>query len=142
MIRAGCRAWVLGLALAAWAWAPAAPGHAGTPAIDYALHCQGCHLADGRETPGLVPALQGAVGRFVRVPDGRVYMMRLPNIASTPLSDAETAALLTWLVGRFGAAEAPADFVPFTAAEVAAVRRSPWIDVAGARRALVEQLER
>ena len=28
---------------------------AGSPAVDYALNCQGCHLDDGTGTPGSVP---------------------------------------------------------------------------------------
>ena len=38
----------LGLAVAA---------HAASPEVDYVLHCQGCHLADGSASPGRVPAL-------------------------------------------------------------------------------------
>jgi mono/diheme cytochrome c family protein len=104
------------------------------PDVNYALHCQGCHLADGRATPGLVPALDGAIGRFMRVREGREYLIRLPNVAATQLDDADTAALLNWLVRRFGASELPADFAPYTAAEIGAGRHRPLIDVEGARR--------
>jgi len=105
-----------------------------SPDVNYALHCQGCHLADGRATPGLVPAIDGEIGRFMRVREGRDYLIRLPNVAATQLDDADTAALLNWLLRRFAASELPADFQPFGAAEIAAGRHQPLVDVEGARR--------
>lgn len=114
-----------------------AAGHAYAPAVEYALHCQGCHLDDGRATPGSVPALAGVVGRLVRTPEGRAYLVRVPGVAQAPLSDAALAALLTWVVARFGGADAPPAFEPYRADEVGALRRSPLVDVGAARRALV-----
>lgn len=121
----------------------AAPARAASPAINYALHCQGCHLADGRETPGLVPKLTGTMGRFAEIPEGRAYLVRLPNIASAPLSAEDTARLLNWLVVRFGERESAssAELVAFTPAEVASGRERPLIDIESARRAVVERLE-
>jgi hypothetical protein len=110
------------------------------PDVNYALHCQGCHLADGRATPGLVPAIDGSIGRFMRVPAGRDYLIRLPNVAATQLDDADTAALLNWLVHRFAASELPPDFQPYTAAEIAAGRHRPLVDVEGARRNVLRAL--
>ena len=116
------------------AGAPAARAFA--PAVDYAVHCQGCHLADGRATPGSVPALAGTVARLARTPAGREYMARVPNVAQAPLSDAELAALLNWVVRRFGA-EAAARFAPYSADEVAALRARPLVDVEATRRTLL-----
>lgn len=108
------------------------------PAVNYALHCQGCHLADGRSTAGLVPPLDDAVAGLASRPLGRDYLVRLPNVASAPISDEDLAALLNWLVGRFGAPSRPPN-APFTAAEVAPRRSRPLLDSAGARRdAMVE----
>jgi len=114
--------------------APAARAFA--PAVDYAVHCQGCHLADGRATPGSVPALAGTVARLARTPAGREYMARVPNVAQAPLSDAELAALLNWVVRRFGA-EAAARVAPDSADEVAALRARPLVDVEATRRTLL-----
>lgn len=130
------------LALAAGLGASARDAAAWSPAVNYALNCQGCHLADGRETKDLVPPLAGSVGRLVRVPEGRAYLVRLPNVAAVPLDDAEIAALLTWVVETFGAAELPPDFAPFTAHEVGRGRASPLVDIDGERRAVVEALAR
>ncbi|HZR83710.1 MAG TPA: cytochrome c [Candidatus Binatia bacterium] len=125
---------------AAAALLAAAPVRAWSPAINYAVNCQGCHLADGRATPGLVPALAGVVASFAHVSAGRSYLMRLPNVASTSLSDRETADLLNWVVGRFGPPADAATVSRFTAEEVASARREPLVDVAGARRAAVDAL--
>jgi len=121
----------------------AVPGGAlaASPAFDYALHCRGCHLEDGSGTPGSVPALAGSVGRFVRVPGGREYLLRVPGVAQSALDDAALAALLNWMLHRFSAAELPPDFVPYTAEEVGRGRRNPLTDVEGARRTLVETIE-
>jgi mono/diheme cytochrome c family protein len=121
---------VVGLMLAAFA-------RAATPAVDYAVHCQGCHLADGSATPGRVPALAGSVGRFARLPDGRAYLVRVPGVAQAPVGDAELAALLNWTLARFDAKGLPPGFAPYTAAEVARLRRSPLTDVDGERRRLI-----
>jgi mono/diheme cytochrome c family protein len=113
-----------------------APAAAYTPAVEYALHCQGCHLADGSATPGSVPALAGSVGPLARTPAGRAYLAQVPGVAHAPLGDGELAVLLTWVVEHFGGADAPADFAPSTAEEIGRLRRAPLLDVDAARRAL------
>lgn len=110
------------------------PAPAWSARTNYALHCQGCHLADGRETPGLVPRLRGTVGLLAATPGGRDYLVRLPNVAAAPLDDRELAALLDWVVRAFGEQASPVG--PFAAEEVAA-RRRPLVDVEGARRAVL-----
>jgi hypothetical protein len=122
--------------------APAPSATTGTPALDYVLQCQGCHLEDGSETPGKVPALAGSVAHYLHVPGGRAYLVRVPGVANAPLSDAALAALLDWVLARFDAASLPADFVPYGAEEVGRLRASPLVDVAGERRRLRDELER
>src|SRR5207249_12002330 len=117
--------WTVAVLVALAAASLAAGADVGGPALDYALNCQGCHRADGAATPGSVPALAGSVGRFPRVPGGREYLVRVPGVAQTPLDDARTAAVLNWLLERFDHDELPADFAPYTAAEVGRPRRSP-----------------
>lgn len=111
------------------------------PAINYQLHCQGCHLADGRATPGLVPALDPMLGRMMRVPEGRAYVVRLPNVAAAQLDAADTAALLNWLLSHFAASELPQDFRPITADEVLAGRAAPLVDVEGARSDVLRRVD-
>lgn len=130
------------LALAFLVVGPGQPARAGSPQVNYTLHCQGCHLADGRATPGRVPALAGSIGDFLRVPGGRAFLVRVPGVAHSPLEDAALAELLNWVLMRFGAKTLPADFAPYTAEEVAGLRRRPLANVAPLRARLLEALER
>jgi hypothetical protein len=102
---------------------------AGSPAVDYALNCQGCHLDDGSGTPGSVPPLAGSVGRFLRVPGGREFLVQVPGVATSALDDASLAAVLNWMLERFGKPDVPADFRPYAAAEVGALRQKPLVNV-------------
>jgi mono/diheme cytochrome c family protein len=111
------------------------------PAADYALNCRGCHGPDGASTPGGAPSFRGEVGKFLGVPGGRAYLVRVPGTAQSELDDARTAALLNWLVRAFSPAQVPADFAPYTAAEVARYRHTPLTDVDAVRRELVRQFE-
>ena len=126
-------AFALGLSCGAWAE---------TPQINYMLHCQGCHLADGAGSPDAVPSLRGFVGNFLRVPSGRQYLVRVPGSAQSPLSDGDLAEVLNWMVREFGPAEIAADFAPFREEEVARYRDPPLTDVESARRELLRRIER
>lgn len=110
-----------------------------SPAEDYMLYCMGCHGADARGVPGKVPPLAGSLALFMRTPEGRDYVLRVPGAANSALSDAQLCAVLNWLAGHYGAAgnEPPA---AFTAAEVAASRHVPLASVQAARREVVRQL--
>lgn len=122
----------LGVALAA------TPARA-DPALDWTLHCRGCHGADGAGMGDAVPRLAGEVARFLAVSGGREYLIRVPGVAQSELDDVRLARLLTWMVRRFGPPEPAAAAAPFTAAEVGALRVRPLVDVAGARRALLAE---
>jgi hypothetical protein len=122
--------------------ATASRAHAYTPAVDYALNCQGCHRADGAETPGSVPALAGSVARFLAVPGGREYLAQVPGVSQAPLDDAALAALLNWMLERFDAAHVPQPFVPYSAEEMGRLRKAPLTDVEGLRRKLLDAVER
>jgi mono/diheme cytochrome c family protein len=126
-----------GLGLAA---AVAAPAAAESPRVLYMLHCQGCHRPDGSGLPGAVPALRGQVARFLTVPGGREFLVRVPGSASAPVDDAGLAAVLNWIVARFGPAVDAASAAPYTADEVGRLRRDPLLDVASTRAVLIERL--
>ena len=111
------------------------------PRLDYVLHCMGCHLEDGSGAPGRIPTLAG-VGRFLGVPDGRAYLVRVPGSAHAPLDDAALAALLNWMLVRFDPAVAAAPgFVAYDAAEVARHRAAPLANADAERRRLLAVLE-
>lgn len=104
----------------------------------YALNCQGCHGEAGVSVPE-IPTLAGRAGYFVRIPAGRAYLIQVPNVALNPSSDADVAAIVNWLLLTFSRAQLPADFKPYTAAEVGTLRRAR-IDPTVRRREVVAEL--
>lgn len=109
----------------------------GDPALDYVLHCQGCHQAGGIGLTGAVPALKDSVAAIAALPGGREYLGRVPGVAQSQLDDRAVAALLNWMVVYFDAAHVPPDFRPFTPEELAPLRRQPLVQASAARAALL-----
>jgi hypothetical protein len=91
----------------------------------WTLNCQGCHRPDGTGSAGTTPSLAGTVGRFLTVPGGREYLGRVPGVATSPLSNADLSELMNWVVWRFDKEHLPANFQPFTAAELGQLRSAP-----------------
>ena len=91
----------------------------------WTLNCQGCHRPDGTGSEGTTPSLKGIVGRFLSVPGGREYLGRVPGVATSPLSNADLSELMNWMLWRFDKEHLPADFKPFTAAEIGQLRSAP-----------------
>ncbi len=115
------------------------PAHA-DPRTDYILNCRGCHAPDGGGVPGGAPSFRGQVGKFLWVPGGREYLIRVPGTSQSELSDARVAALLNWIVREFSPATLGSDFIPYSAAEVTRDRRPPLREVAGVRRDLLRAI--
>lgn len=93
--------------------------------MNYMLHCQGCHMADGSGRPSHVPALRDSVSRFLHVPDGRAYLGRVPGTSQSFLDDHDRAAVLNWIVNQFDPKHLPANFSPYTERELARYRSNP-----------------
>src|SRR5579864_3959782 len=68
------------------------------PAVNYMLHCMGCHTPDGAGEPGRVPSLRDTLVPFAGVPAGRRFLVQVPGSAQSKLSDAELAEVLNWMV--------------------------------------------
>jgi mono/diheme cytochrome c family protein len=130
----------LALGAAALLGAAPVPDSGRSPEINYMLHCQGCHRPDGSGLPGEVPDLRGQVARFLATPGGRAFLVQVPGAANAPLSNADLAALLDWLLRRFDPAHVPADLAPYTAEEVGALRARPLSKLAETRAALLAAL--
>jgi cytochrome c553 len=92
---------------------------------NWTLNCQGCHRPDGTGSAGTAPSLAGTVSKFLTVPGGREYLGRVPGVATSPLADADLADVMNWMFWRFDKAHLPADFTPFTAAEIGRLRARP-----------------
>jgi mono/diheme cytochrome c family protein len=113
----------------------------GSPAELYTLNCWGCHKPRAEGIPGTVPRLANSMGDFLRVPGGREYLVEVPGVAASALSDAEIAQVLNWLLITFNKAETPPDFKPYTAAEVAKYRPHQLIKITETRDDLVKRLK-
>jgi mono/diheme cytochrome c family protein len=92
---------------------------------NWTLNCQGCHRPDGTGSAATTPSVAGTVSRFLSVDRGREYLVRVPGVATSPLTDADLAELLNWMLWRFDPEHLPVDFPAFSAAEVGGLRKQP-----------------
>ena len=114
-----------GSALAAFSPASAAPAlpELTTPQSDYVEHCSGCHGMQGNSAPAEIPVLRDRVGYFMCTREGREYLIRLPNVAFSAITDNQQLAdMMNFVVFGLGGNSAPKDAKPFAAAEVAKLR--------------------
>ncbi len=99
------------------------------PATLFMLECQGCHLADGSGGMSSIPTLQNHVAKFLGVPGGREYLVQVPGVAFSSLSDQDTTAVLNWMLTKFGPMESIRQFVPYTVEEVSILRKKPLPEI-------------
>ncbi|MFO1116135.1 MAG: cytochrome c [Beijerinckiaceae bacterium] len=105
----------------------------------YLLHCAGCHLTDGSGSKiGRVPPFPGMLGPIAGAKDGRAYVVLVPGVANTDLSDADAAAVLNYALAQWGG---DATFKPYTADEVRAIRTRQVDDIADMRRRIAAELK-
>jgi hypothetical protein len=98
-------------------------GQLTTPESDYVEHCSGCHGMQGDSAPAQVPVLRDRVGFFMCSKEGRDYLIRLPNVAFSAISDnQELADMMNFVVFGLGGQSTPKGAKPFRAAEVAKLR--------------------
>jgi hypothetical protein len=133
------RSVLAGTSLFLWCLSAQAEGMS-SPHLNYILHCQGCHLADGAGTPEKVPALKNEVGRFLHVPGGREFLIQVPGSSQSALTDAEIAAVLNWILETFSSGQLPADFAPYTTAEISRYRQPPLANVSAVRANLMKEI--
>jgi cytochrome c553 len=108
----------------------------------WTLGCQGCHRPDGTGTEGTAPSLAGTVARFLSVPGGREYLGRVPGVATSPLSNADLAEVVNWMLWRFDKEHLPANFQPYTAAEMGQLRSAPLrLEASQMRAALLKKAD-
>ena len=60
-------------------------------------------------------------------------MIRVPGVAQSPLSDADTAALLNWMARNLTDVKAPANFTDYSELEVHGLRDRPLAQVKALR---------
>jgi len=108
----------------------------------YMMECQGCHLADGGGGINSIPALRNNVAKFPGVPGGREYLVQLPGVALSSLSDPDLTAVLNWMLTEFGPVEWTRRYAPYTVGEVATLRKHPLTEIASRRADLILLIER
>ena len=110
----------------------------------YIEHCSGCHglQGDGGGELSGVPDFRGLVGAFAGIDAGRTYLLHVPGVANATISSNDIAQVLNYVMARWGGKSLPADYRPFTAAEV--IERRSYIvrDVVGLRREVVASLRK
>lgn len=91
---------------------------------DYVEHCAGCHGVQGLSAPARLPELRGRVGYMMCTAETRSYLLRLPNIAKSRITDNQQLAdMLNFMVFGLGGDSVLPGTRPFTASEVASERR-------------------
>lgn len=131
---------IAALTAAGLAAIPLAPAFASErPArTNYILHCAGCHGMQGLGTlEGGIPPFPDSIGHIVSADIGRTYVMHVPGVISTDMSDAEIAAVMNYIIDEWS------DGGPlFTAEEVTRRRALTVGDVVAFRREVVAELRK
>jgi hypothetical protein len=107
------------------------------PSVNYMLQCMGCHTPDGSGAAGRVPSIRSTLLPFSAVTAGRQYLVQVPGASQSPLSNAELADLLNWMVENLSNEPRGVVFKRFTAAEVASYRRKTLVEVRATRERLL-----
>jgi len=100
-----------------------------SPRSNYLLYCGGCHGLNGVSNSRLVPDLKDQVGFFLNLPEGRRYVVRLPNVAFSMTTDEALTGLMNYVVFTLGGSTVPKDTKPYTVCEVSQLRRMPLTEV-------------
>lgn len=125
-------------ALAAGCGRPAPAGELSVAQQSYFIHCMGCHGEDGTGLEGKVPDLRKDLARLASMPGGRAYILRVPGVTQTSLDPVRTAEVLNYTVREFGGGDVARRIAPFTAAEVAAARATPLLEISATRAGVME----
>lgn len=114
------------------------------PRLHYLLNCAGCHGLEGHSSKTLVPDLLDQAGFFLCSPEGRDYIIRLPNVAFVKLPSQQLADLMNYVVFTLGKGSVPTGAKPYTAAEVDNLRKRSFHDYSlqAYRKAVVESVLR
>ena len=84
--------------------------------------------------------MRNFVGSFLKVPGGRDFLVQVPGSANSPLSDADLAELLNWILTTMSSDQLDREFEFYTQAEVEQTRQKVLVDVAEVRSDLVARM--
>jgi mono/diheme cytochrome c family protein len=108
---------------------------------DYMIHCQGCHVPDGRGFPDKVPDMRTTLPLLLSVEGGRAFLVQVPGSAMSTLTNDRLAATLNWMVKNMTDEVTQSGFTDYTATEVEQMRAVRLDDVFTTRDALIGHLE-
>lgn len=121
---------------------PIAQAGYSTP-VNYQLQCAGCHLDGGSGSRASdTPKMKDFVGNFLKVEGGREFLVRVPGMSQSALSNAQLADLLNWLMRKDGMAgkSVPDDYQPYTENEVTKIRGVALLNLPETRAGLIAQM--
>lgn len=108
---------------------------------DYLLHCSGCHGQDGTGKPTAgIPRFTDQVGYFLKLPEGRAFLMQVPGLLSANMPDDRAAAVVTWMIREFAGPSMPEKLEPYTAEEAKRYKAERPADIMGRRNELYGKL--
>lgn len=108
-----------------------------SPQVNFILRCAGCHGLDGTGSAiGGVPPL-ALIKAFTSDPDGRTYLMHVPGVVNSGLSNQEIADVVNYVAQRWGKPEIP--FASFSLEEVDRLRAIEIPDIVSYRRDLTSR---
>jgi mono/diheme cytochrome c family protein len=118
-----------------------APARAQAPPA-FQQRCAVCHQANGSGVPGIYPPLNDTIGPYVRLSQGRSFLVHLLLFGmngkiksqgaiyeglmppAADLSDSDLAEAMNYVLGTLNAGTLPHDFQPFTPMEFKTARTS------------------
>lgn len=101
---------------------------------NYILRCAGCHGMDGAGSNiGGIPSLS-LIKSFTSDAQGRMYVMHVPGVVNSSLSDQEIADVVNYAVEKWGAKDV--SFQRFNLEEVTRLRANNIDDIVSYRRNL------
>ena len=116
----------------------------GAPARDaqtnFILHCQGCHTANGAGLEGKVPDLRQTLVPMASMPAGRRYLIQVPGVAQSNLSDVEVASVLNWMMQNLAVQKHLDGVEAFTRDEVTKFRSVRLLEVRATRERLLDRI--
>ena len=88
---------------------------------------------------GQVPDMR-QLGRFLTQPEGRRFLVQVPGVMGSGLSDADVARVTNWVFTNLVTDVNQGTFVPYTAQEITQARANPLKDVMVTRTRLLAKV--
>lgn len=105
----------------------------------FVVHCAGCHGMDASGSASASVPDMRRLGNFLRLAGGREFVIKVPGVMGSGLTDQQVADVTNWLLATLAKDSVPEGHVAYDAAEVQRARAVPLVDVAAARSGLAVQ---